>query len=367
MASVGAYKVAIRADGGGGIGLGHVMRTIPVAEALHDRGCEVVYLSASNLTGSVVERYGFGCERLDCEIGDTDAEVQLMCDLVRKEGLDFVFVDSFYVNNDYFKVLSRVCPVGTFGYGERFSEGLSLIVSYLACTDYGWYEREFAHRGISALVGSSYVPVRREFAALRELDLHGAAKGILLSAGGSDEFGVIGALLEKLVNSPLVQDRDIHVVIGAASRCGRSLRDVYGSDPHVVLHENVEHMSEVFALCDIAITAAGYTVFELAVSHIPMVAFAVSDDQARNGKVPGVMRWMGDIRTGDRTALDPRTLTSVIECASELAYSRDLRLAMIKASEEYGIDGLGGARIADEIVSIAGRKKSRWPIASHET
>lgn len=366
MASVGAYKVAIRADGGRGIGLGHVMRTIPIAEALHDRGCEVVYLSASDLTGSVVERYGFSCERLDCEIGDVNAEVQLMCDLVHKEGLDFVFIDSFYANNDYFKALSRVCPVGTFGYGDRFSEGLSLIVSYLACTDYGWYEREFAHRSISVLVGSSYVPVRREFTALREHNLHKAAKGILLSVGGSDEFDVTGALLDKLVNSPLVQDNDIHVVIGAAFSCGQSLREAYGSNPHIVLHENVERMSEVFASCDIAITAAGYTVFELAVSRIPMVAFAVSDDQALNGEVPGVMRWMGDIRTEDRTSLDPRALASVIQCASELACSGDLRLAMIRASEEYEIDGLGGTRIADEIVSIAGRGKGRWPIVLHE-
>lgn len=359
MASVGACKVAIRADGGRGIGLGHVMRTIPVAEALRDRGCGVVYVSASDLTGSVVERYGFGCERLGCEMGDTDAEARLMGDLASEKGMDFVFVDSFYANNDYFKALSRFCPVGTFGYGDRFFEGLSLIVSYLACTDHGWYEREFADRGTRVLLGSPYVPVRREFSALRNLDRRGADGGILLTVGGSDELGVTGALLERIVSSPLARDFDIHVVIGEASCCGRVLEEAYGSNPRVVLHEGVERMSEVFASCGMAVTAAGYTVFELAVSRIPMVAFAVSDDQARNGEVPGIMRWMGDIRSGDRAALDPRTLSSVVECACELAHSGDLRLAMIEASDEYRIDGLGGDRIADEIVSIAGRGKSR--------
>ena len=283
----------------------------------------------------------------------------MMGDLVSEEGVTFVFVDSFCANNAYFKMLSRFCPVGTFGYGDRFSEGLSLIVSYLACTDYEWYEREFADRSTRVLLGSSYVPVRREFSSLRGLDRYGSTKGILLTVGGSDELGVTCALLERLVDSPLIRSFDIHVVIGEASRCGRVLEETYGSNPRVVLHENVDRMSEVFALCDIAVTAAGYTVFELAVSRIPMVAFAVSDDQAQNGKVPGVMKWMGDIRSEDHAALDPYALSSVIECACELAHSDGLRLAMTKAADEYRIDGLGGARIADEIVSIAERENRR--------
>lgn len=359
MASDTVYKVAIRADGGRGIGLGHIMRTIPVAEVLRERDCEVVYVSANDLPGSVIERYGFKCLSLGCEIGDTDAEVRLMGDLVNKEGIAFVFVDSFFANNAYFESLSRFCPVGTFGYGKRFSRGLSLIVSYLACTDYGWYEREFANRGTRVLLGSSYVPVRQEFSLLRDRDHNDAAKGILLTVGGSDELGITGALLGKLIESPLIREFDIHVVIGAASNCGLVLREEYGSNPRIVLHENVDRMSEVFALCDIAVTAAGYTVFELAVSHIPMIAFAVSDDQAENGEVPGIMRWMGDIRSEDRAAPDPCALSTVVECVCELACSDKLRRSMTKAADEYRIDGLGGARIADEILLIAEKGKRR--------
>lgn len=359
MTSDAACKVAIRADGGRGIGLGYIMRTIPVAEALRERGCEVVYVSANDLPESVVERYGFRCRSLGCKVGDTDTDARLMGDLVSKEGIAFVFVDSFFANNAYFESLSRFCLVGTFGYGERFSRGLSLIVSYLACTDYGWYKREFADRSTRVLLGSSYVPVRREFSSLRDRDHDGVTKGILLTVGGSDELGITGALLGKLIESPLIREFDIHVVMGAASDCGLVFGEAYGSNPRVVLHENVDRMSEVFALCDIAVTAAGYTVFELAVSHIPMVAFAVSDDQAENGEVPGVMRWMGDIRSEDRSALDPCALSSVVECVCELARSDELRRSMIKAADEYRIDGLGGARIADEIVLIAEREKRR--------
>lgn len=345
-------KVAIRADGGKAMGLGHIMRTLPIAQSLRTRGCDVLYICSNDEPLSLLQERGLECLVVDDGYGRFKTSEDVVRLFVENEQLDFVFVDSFEANNDYFKMISKNCLVGTMGYRRRFSSSLDLIVSYLDSTDMRWYESQFDKNKTRVLLGSSYVPLRCEFRHREEQPLVQCARSLFLSVGGADEGNLTGLLLKTLLADSFWKNADIHVVIGMSFRHASDLKRCFSGHSRVCLHENVQDMASLMSKCELAITAAGYTVFELAACRVPMVAFSLSEDQAENGKAEGIMVWVGDLRRFDGDGYDVAAIKNMVSRARSLASDACSRQKMIEEMHRRHIDGAGSDRIADEILCL---------------
>ncbi|MEO6245178.1 MAG: glycosyltransferase, partial [Opitutaceae bacterium] len=131
------------------------------------------------------------------------------------------------------------------------------------------------------LLGSGYSLLRREFrtAAVARAPRDGRPLRVLVTFGGSDTENISQHILERL-GTETRQHLHVIVVAGAANRNVVRLRAAAARAPfHRELHADVENLSPLMAWADVAVSAAGSTVWELAAMHLPALIGAAEGNQ----------------------------------------------------------------------------------------
>ena len=331
-------SVAIRADGGQGVGMGHIVRTVPIAHELNKLGIDTLYVCADSAVKRYIESLGFPCAVLDTDRTHLVSELPRMKDLIKSRGVDFILCDSFYANNDYFKCLAEDCLVGAMAYGKRFTEGLDLVVSYSPLTDVDWYKEAFT-ADTRMLLGPRFVPLRAAFSKTPVRSCSPSVRDVLIMAGGEDRYRVCPKLVSIMLADGFWDDVRFHVVSSLDFECAASRVSVYRA-----LDDS--EMADLMTRCDLAISAAGNAVYELAALRVPMIVYAISDEQAEQGNKGAFLRWVGDLRTSTKDAVGWSKLNDVSSIAREVSENPEERFSMALAARKAGIDGLGASRIA---------------------
>ena len=116
---------------------------------------------------------------------------------------------------------------------------------------------------------------------------------------------------------------------------------------NLFLHENVTNMSELMLSCDVAISAAGSTLYELCACRVPTITYILADNQipgARGFEQRGIMKCAGDIRETGAVELSAR----LIDMALELCDNESER-ALIAERQGSVVDGKGAERIIEKL------------------
>lgn len=107
-------------------------------------------------------------------------------------------------------------------------------------------------------------------------------------------------------------------------------------------------MASLMQTCDLAVSAAGTTLYELCALGIPSVSFALADNQLAAAKAfdeAGAIPWAGDIRTAPEKVMD--AIRSFVTSMS-LSKAYPARLSAHKAMRGL-VDGNGALRIAEAL------------------
>jgi UDP-2,4-diacetamido-2,4,6-trideoxy-beta-L-altropyranose hydrolase len=151
----------------------------------------------------------------------------------------------------------------------------------------------YSHRSAGArlLVGCQYVLLRREFRVQPQPAIKDCQRvaSVLLTLGGADQKNDTARLL-KICGSCLPLDCQVHVLVGPANPHVNSLRERSKTSsvtpigrgdnwPGFVLHVAPPSVPEIMAACDLAITAAGSSVYELGFLGIPMLLVVTAENQ----------------------------------------------------------------------------------------
>ena len=119
---------------------------------------------------------------------------------------------------------------------------------------------------------------------------------------------------------------------------------------NVHIHTNVTKMSELMQKCDVAISAAGSTMYELCTVGVPILSFSFVDNQERIVQTfadKGLVHFGGDyVKDGETMVAE---LTKKL---CELIASKELRQCYSEKAELL-VDGKGAERIADALRNLA--------------
>ena len=102
-----------------------------------------------------------------------------------------------------------------------------------------------------------------------------------------------------LVRQDWVKDIKIHVVEGVYSVNHEFLEKLSEEYDNLIIHKNVQNMTELMVQCDIAISAGGFTLYELCACGVPTISVAFADNQLENVKrfdEEGLIIYAGDVR-----------------------------------------------------------------------
>lgn len=334
--------ILFRADANAQIGTGHVMRCLSIAKAFAHRGMDVRFIVADECGKALIESNGFQVICLDSDWTDMESELPKLTGIVDKLCPDNLLVDSYYATAEYLKILSHMCRVTYIDDMNRECYEVDAIINYNIFAnvyDYSWYKGT----GTKLILGPEYAPLREEFKNSPKHEIK-KVSDVLISAGGSDPEQITEKIMKNVCRS--IPEICFHFVVGALNPRLNDIRSMAEKMENAVLHINEQHMADLMKNCDVAISAAGTTLYELCAVGIPTITFTLADNQlvaAEQFYKQGIMLSAGDCRGDDKFVVRiKQLLRSLIE-------NERLREKLSTCMQKL-VDGNGGERITDMLL-----------------
>lgn len=320
------------------------MRCLSIARAIKET---VLFITADNCLKNAILYAEVNHFILNSDYQNLDQELGQMQDLLKKNRPSALFVDSYYVTKSYLQTLWGLCSsIGCkLVYLDdilAFAYPCDILINYnLYGLDVGKKYRLIYNDGIvpRLLLGTDYVPLRGEFNNMASRVVREKGRDILISTGGADQEHIALSLVQAIIKRG-GSEFCFHFVIGTMNTDIEEIKQ--NSSDNIILHQNVVNMAELMRQCDVAISAAGSTLYELCATQTPAVTYILADNQilgAEGFKQYGVMNCCGDYREcGNQLA--ERLLDSAIELANDY----EARKAIARKMETV-VDGNGAKRI----------------------
>ncbi|WP_282804684.1 UDP-2,4-diacetamido-2,4,6-trideoxy-beta-L-altropyranose hydrolase [Clostridium tetani] len=265
-------KIAIRADGGSEIGMGHIMRTLVLAKELAKTN-DVFYISRGD--NPLSSKYKSGIDKVKSQgfnvvIINEHKFIKELCEVEA----DCLVTDSYDVSEEYFNTTKKNFKV------TGYIDDMNLYyfnVDFIINQNIGAEEYRYkVNKGTKLFLGSNYTMLREEFRNLQYKDINKKISDIMITVGGADLNGITNKICDY------VKDLEFkfHIVIGPSFKEENieKLVRLKNTRNTINLYFNV-NMIEIMNKCDIAISACGSTLYELAACSIPTIGIIIADNQ----------------------------------------------------------------------------------------
>lgn len=342
--------IIFRADGNAQIGTGHIMRCLSIAEAARELCEECVFINASDDMSSVIRDKGFNNIVLESDYTNPDEED--IINVLSAYNNPIVFVDSYYVSENYLKTIKCFCEKNN-GISiyiddiKKYAYPCNILLNYNIHGNEQEYNRIYEGKDRPTyLVGTEYAPLRREFQSLPNREINEKAKKIFVSTGGSDPENLSVELL-KIAKQ---KEMEFHFIVGAVNKNKDIMNNETRGFENVIIHENVSNISEIMRQCDVAISAAGSTLYELCATQTPTITYVLADNQlpiAKGFLSKEVMNYCGDIRDLGADGLANNLINEALELCNNFNERKKLAEKM-----KTIVDGCGAKRIINKILEI---------------
>jgi len=269
-------KAIVLTEGGAKAGLGQITRCASIYRALEERGFEPeLLIHGDDTVAPIVEGQNYKLFNWPEQQDEVVAKLTLA---------DIAVIDSYRADLPFYQRVSKLVKVPIFFDDTRrieYPRGYVINGAFNAeSLDYP------LKKGVCHLLGIRYFPLRRECWDLPPRIVAPRATTVLITFGGSDEKRMTSKVLEFL--------RDVRpglakiVVVGKGFLHRNDIRRVADEKTQLLADPDGHSLRAAMLASDIAVSAAGQTLYELLRSGLPTIAIQVIDNQA--GNVRGLRR-----------------------------------------------------------------------------
>lgn len=343
-------RAVCRVDAGEEAGLGHLQRCLSLAEALGRRAAQVFFLAPElDEVRARIEARGFHLlsSSIDWMEPCSRRAAQSIVDAARAQRCDAVITDSYEIRDSHVRALRdaglRVIAIDDLAVEPSSAHVVVNGAAGAAALPYRSFtgDTEF-------LLGPQFALLPAAFADVPPRTI-GDVDRVLVLVGGSDPNGALARVVQAIDRVPGMFE--IVVVLGpfAPSDAGATPN---GCRHNVRFVRAPRELLPLMRDADLAVSAGGHGLYELAALGTPTVAIRIADSQSHNVTqlaAHGVVRDGG--RLGD-AALGRRLAAAVTELLD-----KSLRAEMSRAGRQL-IDGRGAARVAEAVLVSTGRRPS---------
>lgn len=336
----------IRADANNCIGLGHMMRCLSIAARLKALGQEVCFVLADASATALLEQKKQKYIVLDTDYSNMEEEISVMISLLQEKNPDAVLVDSYFVTQEYLQTLQTYTKVAYVDDKASFPYPVDMLINYNIYANDALYEEMAADTKL--LLGMEYIPLREEFQKV-SYEVQPQVKDVLITTGGSDKYNLTGRILESIMKEPVTAGLQYHVVSGMFNTNLPMLEDLEKVYPNMHIYKNVQNMSELMKKCDVAVSAAGSTLYELCAVGVPILCFSFVDNQ--EPMVEGFLKEGMVCYGGHYLEKEEELLSELVGNMRKLVDDAEFR-KQISNLGKTRIDGMGAERIARELLKL---------------
>jgi len=333
-------KIFLRADGNQQIGTGHIMRCLSLADAFRERGAVCAFVTAEPYLQPLIRERGYECHVLGTKYDHMNEEFPVFLSLLEEWRPSCVILDSYFVTPDYMRSVRSKTPVVYIDDLNAFDYAADIVVNY------NLYAEKTAYPpNKSYLLGPRYAPLRKQFQDLGTRITKEQVSEVLVSTGGTDQYHVALQCADYLREHPPAPSITYHFILGSMNRDAEQIRGLAKEAPYIVSHERVQDMCGLMLRCDMAVSAAGTTLYELCACGLPTVSYILADNQIQGAAAfegAGLMPCAGDVRDNPHFA---ERIFAKLEEMGGLEIRKE-----ISSRTQALVDGNGAGRLAEALL-----------------
>lgn len=245
-------KILFLADGSIKIGMGHIYRSLNLADEISDKN-EIVFLTREKLSFKNFKKYykTYFVEKKD---------IKKETIIVKKIDPDLIIIDKLKERNITIKNISKICKnILLIDYTKKnIKNKLHGVTMLYPKTGYSSQKKN----------DFKFVIINRKFSNNTIPKIRKKVKKIIILQGGSDTYCFTPKIIDSM--NYIKNKIEITVIVGQSFHCWKKLNySVSKSNKKTHVLHNVKNMSSLLKKHDLAITAAGMTSVELACVGIP--------------------------------------------------------------------------------------------------
>jgi spore coat polysaccharide biosynthesis predicted glycosyltransferase SpsG len=295
-------KVAILTEGSAEIGFGHITRCSALYETFEAHGDEPLLI----LNGDQIAADLVADKRSQVFDWMKDDARFFQC----AAGAEMVIIDSYLAGPEFYRALSERVPCAVYVDDiQRLSYPKGIVLNGSILSERLDYPKK---EGVRYLCGADYAFLRKEFRDATEKYIAPAVKTILVTFGGEDIRQMTGLVVAAIGAAyPAVA---LSVVIGKGFKGADTMTYATGGMVTMARFPDASCMRNLMEQADIAISAGGQTLYELARIGVPTVGIGVAENQKTNlagWADSGFMRFAGWYD-------DPRIVPNICAAVKEL-------------------------------------------------
>lgn len=260
--------VVILTEGGKDFGYGHIARCSSLYQAFEYH--EIVPKFIVNGDESVKSILS----GIDVDIGDWLNDFSMFCDA------DIVIIDSYIADLDFYNEISNNVPLTVYiDDNNRLEYPKGIVVNgTLDASNINYSKRD----NIKYLVGNEFIPLRNDFWDISQLKIKDSIENILITMGGNDLRNLTPKIL-KLLNDKF-PDITKKVIIADSFNNTSEIESLKNNSVDLIYSPNSSEIINLMQSVDLAISASGQTLYELACVGVPTIAIGIIDNQKNNIK-----------------------------------------------------------------------------------
>lgn len=336
--------VGFRVAAGPDVGLGHLQRCLSLAMALHQQRVNPVFFIGTNAAADRIRHFNFPFRITEKEQPGENGDLEETLRGAREHGCQTMVVDSYQVDSQYLGSL-RAAGLAVIAIDDLAREAFPCQMVVNGSVHAGQMPYRSSSGDTRFLLGPQYALLSREFWEPSRRVLSRQVQNLLVTVGGTDSHGLMPRLLKWL--DKVRGDFKTTAVLGPFFKNHREIAQVARECRHPVqIVEAPERMCDLMREADLAISAGGQTLYELAAVGTPTVAVQVADNQAGNLEAlagAGVVKYGGC--AGEKSLRE-----EMIQAVQERVGHFPARVEMSERGQRL-IDGGGALRVAGEWIA----------------
>lgn len=340
--------VVVRTVCSGQTGYGHLTRCLSLAEALHSKGAETVFLLDRADLVAKTKVANTGADLLElAHISSLGHDLQFVVKCIKNRGAAAVVLDGYRFDQQYLDGLSREACCLFIDDLRTLHPNTALILSQNPEVKESDYE---LREGSRPLLGLEYALIAPNLLRYR-LDhpriVRERAERLLISFGGSDPNQLCAKALQGLVSSKYQYEIKVVAGGGIPSSVAAAKSAAEQSHHKVEVLEWVDDMPVLMTWADFALCGSGVTSYEMCCLGLPMVVVTPVDNQVpiskglQDKKLIHHLGWWEEV-DGEQMA----------QAVDNLALNQSERVRLAEAGQ-IAIDGRGAERVAGELLKKA--------------
>ena len=265
-------KVFIITEGGKNIGFGHITRCLSLYQAFEERGIKPRFIvNADNDVEYLLKQVNY-------KIFNWLEERNKLFAILKDA--DIAIIDSYLADISAYNNISDLVKLPVYiDDNKRLDYPKGIVLNgNIHAKKLNYPKRD----GITYLLGNKYTPLIKEFWEVPEKEIKENIETIMVTFGGDDSKNMTPKIMNLLNKEYPNLKRNI--IIGRAFNKLDEIKKEANEYTNLIYYPDAEEMKEVMLESDVAISAGGQTLYELARVGVPTIGICVADNQIRSIK-----------------------------------------------------------------------------------